>query len=183
MQNNNSKLNTVLLVVLIILVGFGIWKLSYQKGVSKIMTNKVYDSNVQTQSQLPSIMNSKSQPTQNQQSVKIYQGNGFLFRYTGDATIASSGVLSNGSYVDITRGKALAQVKFYPNASNTKPFDANSVSSQQVLINGKLFYYSDVEVEGGVTGRSYWYSHNGKLITIGGYVGDLSLIDLGSIEI
>ncbi len=189
MQNKffGSKLNTVLLIILIILMVIALYWMHGNRGMYKGLSNNLPDSYetgyMKDQDNYKSSDNAPKMTTNN--SV-VYEGKGFSFSYDPLAKV-KSGTLSNGSYVELTKGNMFVQVHFYPNNSDTdtNPFNFHAAYTEttQVIINGKTWRYRDTLVEGGKTAREYFYISNEKVIVVNGYINDLALVNLGSIEI
>lgn len=180
-MQNNSKINTVLLVVLIVLVlVFGLWfMVGNKKEVARSgdLDTAISDNNLDTlkpQGENPSVAVSTQ---------KTYSDNGFSFKYDTGATLKPT-TLAKGTSLELKKGDARLMIVYYLNSSDTGNFSPNYSNSKKVTINGKVFYYNDVKVEGDWTSRQYTYVDGEKIISIGEEsANSISLIDLGSVDL
>ncbi len=180
MQNNNSKLNTALLVILIIFVAIGAWFLVHKKGGTggeNIVDTQTETPNTQTQTN----QNPNGPDYQPNKNIKTYSADGFSFNYDASGSVNSvkSGITQDGSaYAEIldSGNKIVNTLHFY--AGTLPPNFRPEFYTGTTIINGKTFYYGDVQTNGGVV-REYMYKENGKTLLI----QDSDLIDLGSVEI
>lgn len=176
-QNKSSKLNTVLLVVLIVLVIFGLYMMSNKKE-SQPMNETPTD-----QTQVNTNPNGNDYQPQN---LKEFQGQGFSFKYDSNSNVTvPEGARSDLIFYNVDNGSGYPDSINFFTGSIPKEFGLCSLEygGSPVTINGKNFVTCNSTAE---PAKTYIYTKNGKNILVFVQLASFkssSLIDLGSIEI
>lgn len=170
MQNNNSKLNTFLLIIL---VAIGVY-IAFFKSTP---VNHESDWQNYPTDTTPGLPNTDIE-------FSTYSGNGISFGYDNKAKV-TAGNGQNGPFFNIVhpdRADYPDSISYFPNGLPSNFKMCENLTLNTVYENGKTFHYCDSQ---GEPVRTYFYGKAGKVVMITVQIMDSykKLINLGSIEI
>lgn len=168
-----SKLNTALLLILIILMVVAIrFMLQNKETYLPVLSDK-------------SIQSAETQTSQNLRTGPVltsYSTVDFSFDYDSTAKIDKNNQpMYKGTTTQISKGQDWVQVNFLSDTA-VSTFNINPPFTGTVVVNEKTLNYKDVKTVSGDT-RSYVYRKGNKALIVLSLKDKFQLIDLGSLEI
>lgn len=187
MQTQNSKINTVILIVLVLMAGVIIGLLLAGNKTKVSVTTPVQTT---AQESVPTTVNTVSETKTEIPVTKNYSNNNFSFDYN-NATVKVLSGNTDGPFYEVNAVNSSSNsgypdyVRFFSglvpdsanacNSTNVKEF---GIKVETVTVNGKTFTTCNTS-----EGIFYIYTKNGKSVTLTASKSQLQYIDLGSIQI